>query len=192
MKNKKLAVTMAAVAATVILALGGTMAYLTSVTDTLENKFTPGDDVKVKIVEPSWDETKAKITPGAVFDKDPTVIVEKQTEACYVRVKVVIPNKLASIMEPLVINDKFTLDTTRTAVGTDTTTYYYNYNEIVDADGSDINLPALFTKVTIKKSANYNEYKNFTAADLHIDVTGQAVQSAGFANADAAWKGFEE
>lgn len=192
MKNKKLAVTMATIAATAVLALGGTMAYLSSVTDTLENKFTPGEDVKVKIVEPSWDESKARITPGAVFDKDPTVIVEKQTEACYVRVKVVIPNKLAGIMEPLVISDKFTLDTTRTVVTNDKTTYYYNYNEIVDADGTDINLPALFTKVTIKKSAKYEEYKDFTTADLHIDVTGQAVQSAGFANANAAWNGFEE
>ncbi|RDU25163.1 SipW-dependent-type signal peptide-containing protein [Anaerosacchariphilus polymeriproducens] len=192
MKNKKLTVTAAALAATVVIALGGTLAYLSSVTNTLENKFTPGQDVKITIEEPSWDETKAKITPGADFDKDPTVIVKKETEACYVRVKVVIPNKLASIMEPLVINDKFTLDSTRTAVGSNATTYYYNYNEIVDADGTDIKLPALFTKVSIKKSAKYEDYKDFKTEDLHIDVTGQAVQSEGFVDANAAWNGFEE
>lgn len=192
MKNKKITVTVVALTATILIALGGTLAYLSSETNTLENKFTPGQDVKITIEEPCWDETKAKITPGADIAKNPTVIVKKQTEACYVRVKVVIPNKLASIMEPLVINKKFTLDANRTTVGSNSTTYYYNYNEIVDADDTDIKLPALFTKVSIKKSAKYEDYKDLKAEDLHIDVTGQAVQSEGFADANAAWNGFEE
>lgn len=191
MRNKKFTVT-AAVVATVVLVIGGTMAYLSSVTDTLENKFTPGEDVIITLAEPSWDEAKAKITPGSSIDKDPTVTVKKETEACYVRLKVVIPNKLASIMEPLEINQNFTLDASRTVVGTVNTTYYYNYSKIVDADGTDIELPALFTKVVIKKSAKYEEYKNFKSEDLHIDVTGQAVQAENFPNANAAWNSFEE
>lgn len=192
MRNKRIAVTVATLSAIVVVAVGGTMAYLSSETNTLENKFTPGEDVEITLAEPSWDESKAKITPGSSIDKDPTVTVKKETEACYVRLKVVIPKKLSGIMEALEINSKFTLDTSRTVVEADSTTYYYNFNDIVDADATDIELPALFTKVAIKKSAKYEEYKDFTAVDLHIDVTGQAVQAENFTDANAAWNGFEE
>lgn len=69
-----------------VFALGvtGTLAYLTASTESLVNTFTVG---KVAI---ALNETKTdfKMVPGNTIDKDPKVTVKKDSEACYLFVKV--------------------------------------------------------------------------------------------------------
>lgn len=107
MKNSKLRRILLLLACAVLLvslSVGATLAYLTS-TDEVENTFTVGD-VKIKLDEAPVNKetgkakedeerttegnTEVRMVPGRLIDKDPTVTVEKGSEDCYVRVKVIV------------------------------------------------------------------------------------------------------
>jgi|GEM_PF-188294 len=68
--------------------LGGTLAYLSSVTETRTNTFASSGNVEGKIVEENWDETgedeASNYKPGNVIAKDPTVQLEADSEPAYV------------------------------------------------------------------------------------------------------------
>lgn len=93
MANKKrLAATFGAMALTAVIAIGGTLAYLSNVTETKKNTFTStGKDVDGSVVEEKW-ETEGKdkaenYTPGQVIAKDPTIKLEAGSESAWVGVK---------------------------------------------------------------------------------------------------------
>lgn len=83
--------------------VAGTMAYLTFQTNVVENTFTIGK-VEIKLDEAVVDQetgaattgrtedgnTAVRLIPGRSITKDPTVTVLKDSEACYVRVKVTV------------------------------------------------------------------------------------------------------
>lgn len=87
-----------------IVTVGGTVAWLTASTDTVENVFTTsdinitllenkleyGEDGKPKLDTTNWVEGNAnyKMVPGLVLPKNPTVTVLSGSEPCYVFVKV--------------------------------------------------------------------------------------------------------
>jgi len=68
--------------------LGGTLAYLSSVTETKTNTFASSGNVEGKIVEENWDETgedqASNYKPGDVIAKDPTVKLDANSEDAYV------------------------------------------------------------------------------------------------------------
>lgn len=66
-------------------AIGGTIAYLTDKSETVENTFTAGD-VSITLVES--DNLDLKMVPGKEIKKDPKVTVSADSEDCYVFVKV--------------------------------------------------------------------------------------------------------
>jgi len=85
--------------------IGGTLAYLTTKTETITNTFTVGkiamtlDEVKIGedgaiVKDASGKEVRTsegnsyKVYPGALLDKDPTVTIAAGSESCYVRMKV--------------------------------------------------------------------------------------------------------
>lgn len=103
----KKALTMAAVLLLVLaLGIGGTLAYLTSTTDTVTNTFTVGN-VSISFTEHKYDTSNTasvlkqdekevlvdgnaqsyKLIPGTVYYKDPTVTVDASSEDCYLFVK---------------------------------------------------------------------------------------------------------
>lgn len=106
MKNmKKILTMMGVIALTAAIAIGGTLAYLTS-TATVTNTFTVGqvkitlDEAKVgsdgkaltgndaaRVAENSY-----KLFPGHTYDKDPTIHVDATSEDCYIRAKVTLTN----------------------------------------------------------------------------------------------------
>ena len=107
MKNTKLRRILLLLACAVLLvslSVGATLAYLTS-TDEVENTFTVGD-VQIKLDEAKVNTETGKapdpedrtpdgnkqvrMVPGRLIDKDPTVTVLKDSEDCYVRVKVIV------------------------------------------------------------------------------------------------------
>lgn len=65
-------------------AVGGTVAWLISKPDSITNTFTVGD-IKATLTETKKD---FHIVPGVNIEKDPVATVEKNSEACYLFVKV--------------------------------------------------------------------------------------------------------
>lgn len=83
MKKKTLALVLAL---TLLVAgvVGGTLAWLTDRTAEVKNTFTVGD-INIGLTETTTD---YKMVPGNKLDKDPTVTVKAESEACWLFVKV--------------------------------------------------------------------------------------------------------
>lgn len=177
MKRKVISVIAAAVVGLSLL-VGGMLAYFQDVTETKTNTFTTGM-VDIELAEPGWDaltDEQRILVPGREIVKDPTVTVKAKSEACYVRVKLEVPAKLAAVLEDLEIGAGWT------KVGD-----YYNYDHTVAKATTDTALPALISKVKVKTDADLSA---FAAEDLDIKVTAYAIQAEGFADAATAWAAF--
>lgn len=78
MKKKQLLITGAAVALTAVLAVGGTLAYMTAITETKKNVFTSDKGIKIELEEKEWETSGKKkaenYTPGDVIAKDPAIV----------------------------------------------------------------------------------------------------------------------
>lgn len=94
MKKKTVALVLA-MALVFALAVGGTIAYLTDKTQTIENTFTVGN-VNIELKETfntdadkdgKLDSWTAQLIPGKSYVKDPTVSVKEGSEDCYLFVK---------------------------------------------------------------------------------------------------------
>lgn len=81
-KKRNVIVALALVA---LLAVGGTLAYLTAVTNTADNTFTMGKGITGTTDEPKWEATgkkdAEKFTPGKVIAKDPQITNTSDAEA---------------------------------------------------------------------------------------------------------------
>ncbi|UWP60914.1 SipW-dependent-type signal peptide-containing protein [Ruminococcus gauvreauii] len=74
MANKKLRNTLIALSLVAVVGIGGTLAYLTHITNTETNTFTMGKGITGETDEPKWDEKEAQnFTPGKVIAKDPLI-----------------------------------------------------------------------------------------------------------------------
>ena len=82
--NKTVAILLALVLA-IGCAVGGTLAWLISKTDSVVNTFTYGD-ININLAETTG--TDYKIIPGVNISKDPKVTVTAGSEACWLFVKV--------------------------------------------------------------------------------------------------------
>lgn len=93
-KNKKrMAKGIAAAALIGVIAVGSTLAYLSSVTDTRENKFTSSKDLNGTITETEWDKNHPEGTwedylPGDSTGKNPVISIASEGVNGYVAMKV--------------------------------------------------------------------------------------------------------
>lgn len=72
--RKKKVITMLSIALTAVLIIGGTLAYLASVTEEKDNVFTFAENIKARLDEPNWDPNDAtNLTPGYEVNKDPMI-----------------------------------------------------------------------------------------------------------------------
>jgi predicted ribosomally synthesized peptide with SipW-like signal peptide len=125
MKLRKILTLTCAIGLTAALAIGGTLAYLTAQTDTVTNTFTVGNvtitldeaktDTDGKLIKVVNEEdttvdkiddatrittgNKYKLVPGRTYTKDPTIQVDKTSEACWLFVKVTDPNNSITVTE---------------------------------------------------------------------------------------------
>ena len=203
MKTKTKALTLALCAVLlVVTTVFVTMAYLTSTTSVVKNTFTYGqvtitlDEAKVSEygdVDASANrvtENTYKLIPGHSYTKDPTVHIDKNSEACYVFVKVV-----DEISGTDGIEDSVTVETQMTNNGWTklsgvTNVWYYNAvvtsGTIVDTatrgttDGVDL---LVFEGFKIKGDADVAAYNGKT-----ITVQAYAVQADNFDTAEDAWE----
>lgn len=108
--KKKIAMAVIALVLTLCLAVGGTLAWLVDSTDPVKNTFTYGD-INIDLWEHElnedgltlgsgkvYEESGFKMIPGNTIDKDPTVTVEKDSEACWLFVKVEKSENFSSFM----------------------------------------------------------------------------------------------
>lgn len=180
--KKKLTLVLS-LALAVAIGIGGTLAYLTSKPTALINTFTVGS-LNITAAEPKWDPNNAKIYPGAVINKDPTVTVTAGSEACYVFVKVDVAADIAAVLAENGINYDTTNWTKLTGEGVSENVYYTTVSAADAATGKT--LPAVFTSVTINQNAG-NAAIEAAQGDT-ITVTAYAIQRAGFeSNVVGAW-----
>lgn len=88
MKNTKKII--GALAICGILAAGGTLAYLSNVTDTKHNVFTIGSGIKGDILEPNWPGNggqDVEYAPSSTILKDPQIINNSDAESAYIGIK---------------------------------------------------------------------------------------------------------
>lgn len=187
-RNKALLLSLCAVLLVAVSVLG-TMAYLTSTTETVTNTFSVGK-VEITLDEAKVDEygeevaeadrvteNTYKLIPGHEYTKDPTVHVLKGSEPCWLFVKV--ENGLADIEDTQTIAAQLNANGW---IPVSEATNVYSYEEIVDARTEAVD-QVVFGTFTLKDNANVTEY-----ASAKIIVDAYAVQADGFSTATEAWK----
>lgn len=175
----KLVVAMLAVTLLIGCAIGGTVAWLTAKTDPVVNTFTYGD-INITLAETTG--TNYKIIPGVNIEKDPKVTVKKDSEACWLFVKV---EKAGTFVDGKVtysIADGWTKLTGVTGVDN---VYYREVNAVT----ADTNFAVLKdNKVTVSAELTKAEVNAITAENQpKLTFTAYAVQKDGFSTAAAAW-----
>ena len=190
-KSKALLLTLCAVLL-VAASVMGTMAYLTSTTETVTNTFSVGD-VKITLDEAKVDENGTpvegaarviensyKLLPGHVYTKDPTVHVAEGSEECYLFVKVV--DEIAEIEENSTVAEQMaTLGWTKVPGETDVYVYGNNTTLTTVTAGSDV---TVFQSIVIKGTVDNVTLEKY--ANKTITVTAYAIQKDGFENMSAA------
>lgn len=189
MKNRKFAkVALIALAMVLvcIVSIVGTVAYLTSESETVTNTFTVGN-VKITLDEANVDENgdiedatrvtenSYKLIPGETYTKDPTVHVDAASEDCWLFVKV--ENEIATIEASATVAEQMAANWTLVA-GTEN---IYAYNTTVKG-GDDI---VVFANFTIKGDVDNDTLASYN--DKTIVVQALAVQSTGFDSAADAF-----
>lgn len=195
MKKRTLLIMSVAVALVCALAVGATLAYLTSLTGPVTNTFTVGN-VTITLDESGVDEygkvisgadpvtgNRYKLIPGHTYVKDPTIHVDADSEDCYLFVKVV--NGLASYEATTNTIAAQMTDNGWSLVNGQTDVYCYN--AVATARQ---NVP-VFGSFTLDGNANFSGFtpdpENGTIPSLNIEITAYAVQRDGFDTAADAW-----
>lgn len=201
MKARKILAMVMALALTAALAVGGTLAYLTS-HDSVTNTFTVGN-VQIKLNEakanpdgtlvPNADRVQAnsyKLLPGHTYNKDPMVTVLKGSESSYVKMTVTFSKaaELDAIFDPNgaeltsifngydSANWSYKGNTENTTANT--RTYEFWYKEAVAAPNGDVALDALFDSITVPGTITNAQLA--TIEGMTITVNAYAIQADGF------------
>lgn len=172
--NKTVAILLALVLA-IGCAVGGTLAWLISQTDSVVNTFTYGD-ININLAETTG--ADYKIIPGVNISKDPKVTVKANSEACWLFVKVEEKNW----------NDKVTYEIVDGWTPGDGTNIPANvYYREVGAVTEDTSFNVLKdNEVTVSNTLTKEDIKGITTNPT-LTFTAYAVQKDGSTNAADAW-----
>jgi len=164
-----------ALVVSMVSAISGTLAYLTS-TDTETNTFTVGN-VKIDLQEPSYDGDYQTLLPGVVIEKDPQIFNEGRTDA-WVWMEITVPTDLVEYI------DWNETDWDMSAVPRDTTTVVTMKRTTMLVSGGRTE-PA-FTKIELP--ASLTQMPDSIAENQVVDivVNAYAIQDANFADIGAA------
>ena len=158
-------------------AVGGTVAWLVSSTNAVVNTFTYGD-INITLGETTG--ATYKIIPGVNIDKDPKVTVKKDSEACWLFVKVEEEGTFVANKVTYSIADGWTK-------GDGTNIPANVYYRAVDAVTSDTDFAVLKdNKIYVSEELSKSEIPSITAQPK-LTFTAYAVQKAGIDTAAAAW-----
>ena len=130
-----------------MMAVGGTIAWLTDNTDPIQNTFTVGN-IDIDLTEtPNTDTNNdktndawtAELIPGKEYAKNPKVIVKAGSEKCYLFVKATVANNTFDTDKKYLQYTLFSTDTSWKLVPGETEVWYKE----VDVSESRMTLPAI-------------------------------------------------
>lgn len=151
--KKKVVLSLGSLALVGAIAVGGTLAYLSSVTETKKNVFSGSNGIHGELTETEWDEDEASnYYPGKVIAKNPQIVNDMNSSSAYVAVTVNFVDvtkgenlsyeeftKYASV-------DFNTTDWTKVETNFEDKTLVYMYNNVLAPNSAT---EALFNNVTI-------------------------------------------
>ncbi len=181
----KLVVAMLAVTLLIGCAIGGTVAWLTAQTTPVVNTFTYGN-INITLTETKPTNQQAKIIPGVDIEKDPKVTVKKDSEACWLFVKV---EEAGTFVKGKVTYSIANGWTQGDGMNIPANVYYRQVGAVtIDTDfyvlAGNEKYPHGFVKVSDQLTKG--EIKDITT-DPTLTFTAYAVQKDGFDTAAAAW-----
>lgn len=158
-------------------AVGGTVAWLVSSTNAVVNTFTYGD-INITLGETTG--ANYTIIPGVNIDKDPKVTVKKDSEACWLFVKVE--------EEGTFVADKVTYSIADGWTKGDGTNIPANvYHRAVDAVKADTDFAVLKdNKIYVSEELSKSDIQSITTTPT-LTFTAYAVQKDGIDDAATAW-----
>ena len=183
---------------------GGTMAYYSAISDTVENEISvlageQDEQNGVMVVEAAWDalieadaDYAKDMQPGVTKTKDPA-IESKVDYSAYVVASVTVPRVLAEVdgaegnydlvsYEADTTNWTLIEDATQvvepTADAAGSSTYYYYLNDALAAGETT---EPIFDEFTVTDFSKLD-----TKCEASIDVYGMAIQTQGYENAEGA------
>lgn len=157
--------------------VGGTIAYLTSKTDTVTNTFTVGN-INITLAETTGE--NYKMVPGNQLAKDPKVTVKAGSEASWLFVKVQKSDNFDKFIS-------YEMDADWKALDGVTGVYY---REVAATSSDDVFSVLKDNKVKVKSDvtkAMMDDITNNTASHPTISFTAYAVQKDNVADAATAW-----
>lgn len=163
--------------------LGGTLAWLTDKTKAVTNTFTVGD-INITLTET---EREYKILPGVDIPKDPKVTVLKDSEACWLFVKVDEvnwPNFMDG--ENRKVNYSIAEGWALLDEEKHPGVYYREVNAETAKDGETYGV-LLNDEVTVSENLTKTEVNSITT-NPQLTFTAYAVQKEGVNTAAEAWK----
>ena len=176
-RNRRIALTLCVMFVVLAASIGGTVAWLTDKTDTIENTFTAGD-INITLDETTTD---YKMVPGADIAKNPKVTVEEGSEDCYLFVKIEESTnaKFSDFMT-------YEIDNTVWSPLTDVPGVYYRTVLATDTVKAFDVLKG--NKVTVKEGVTKAQL-NVLTEDTYptLSFTAYAVQKDGINDAATAW-----
>ena len=194
--RKKLQITIVCLSVILCTLVTGTIAWLTDKTDPVTNTFTPSN-IDVELSETKGGTNKEfKMVPGATIEKDPTITVAANSEACWLFVKIEEKGGDVTVGEVSHNFDAFVTyemaaDTQGAKIWTPvngTTGVYYRQ---VGASDTAQDFPVLNdNKVTVKSDvtkAMMDALYADTTKYPTLTFTAYAIQQEGFGTAELAW-----
>jgi len=178
MKKKRISLVMA-LALVLTCVIGGTLAWLTSKTAEVKNTFTVGD-IDIALTETTTD---YKMVPGNTIAKDPKVTVVKESEACWLFVKVDESTNFGDFMTYEIADGWTQL----TVDGVEVEGVYYRE---VDATTADTDFAVLKdNQVTVSSEVTKTQLNALTTDTYPtLTFTAYAIQKDNnFTTAEAAW-----
>lgn len=158
-------------------AVGGTVAWLTAQTGPVVNTFTYGD-INIDLKETTGNDYK--IIPGVDIEKDPTVTVKKDSEACWLFVKVEEKGTFVTDKVTYSIADDWTQGD---GVKIPKNVYYRKVNAVT----SDTDFAVLKdNKICVSENLTKEEIKDINDHPT-LTFTAYAVQKDGIDSAATAW-----
>lgn len=159
-------------------AVGGTVAWLTAQTEPVVNTFTYGD-INIDLKETKPKNKQAKIIPGVDIEKDPTVTVKKDSEACWLFVEVKKEGTFTNEVTYSIADGWMQDDDTKIPKNV----YYREVNAVTD----DISFAVLKdNKINVSENLTKEEIKDIKDKPT-LTFTAYAVQKDGIADAGTAW-----
>lgn len=192
--QKKVLISALALVLVVVCAVGGTLAYLKSESGEVVNTFTYGDidielwetyveDGKFYVSAGSTSSNSYKMIPGSELDKDPTVTVKRDSEACWLFIEVDASSTIDTYLS-------YEISSVWTALGDAyPNVYYYNGSDLDDLLVRDVNIGILDGDVvTVNSDVTKSDLSDLGSSYPTLKFKAYAVQKENVETAVAAWE----